>query len=277
MLNEKYMPIWQKGMIYLVLSVVAVLMIAPFVLMLSTSLKTREEMNAVPMIWIPEQPRWQNYADVWNAAPMVNYLFNSTFTTLAITFGTLVTSALGAYAFARLKWLGRDKIFLLYIGTMMVPFAIVMIPFYQLIKTFGWVDSYEALIIPWMFSPYGTFLLRQFFLSIPQELEDSMIVEGASRLRILLQLFVPLTTPAFVTLGVFTALSSWNSFIWPLIVTSSQEKFVLPIGLNILAGTNTVNQPLVMAAVTVTVIPTIALFLFAQRWFVQSIATTGLR
>jgi multiple sugar transport system permease protein len=260
-----------------VLSVVAVLMIAPFVLMLSTSLKTREEMNAVPMIWIPEQPRWQNYADVWNAAPMVNYLFNSTFTTLAITFGTLVTSALGAYAFARLKWLGRDKIFLLYIGTMMVPFAIVMIPFYQLIKTFGWVDSYEALIIPWMFSPYGTFLLRQFFLSIPQELEDSMIVEGASRLRILLQLFVPLTTPAFVTLGVFTALSSWNSFIWPLIVTSSQEKFVLPIGLNILAGTNTVNQPLVMAAVTVTVIPTIALFLFAQRWFVQSIATTGLR
>jgi multiple sugar transport system permease protein len=277
MLNENYMRNWEKLVIYVILALFAVVMIAPFLVMLSTSLKTPAEVNQVPPVWIPPNPHWQNYIDVWTVAPMGRYLLNSIFVTVSITAGTLVTSALGAYALARLSWLGRDKIFLLFIGTMMVPFAIVLIPFYQLIKALNWVNSYEALIIPWIFSPYGAFLLRQFFLTIPQDLEDSMIVEGASRLRILVQLFVPLTKPALVTLAVFTALNSWNSFLWPLVVTSSEEKFMLPVGLNLLAGSNNLNLPLIMAAVTITVLPTILLFLFAQRWFVESIATTGLR
>ena len=142
---------------------------------------------------------------------------------------------------------------------------------------FNWVDSYEALIIPWFFSAYGTFLLRQFFMTIPSELEDSMIVDGASRLRILVQLFIPLTKPAFITLGTFTFLATWNSFLWPLIATNSQDKFVLTIGLNMLAGTYQTNIPMVMAAVTITVMPTIILFLFAQRWFIESVATTGMK
>jgi len=193
------------------------------------------------------------------------------------TLGTIVTSCLGAYAFARLQWVGRDQIFLVYLGTMMVPFSIIMIPLYRLMVNFKWVDSYNALIIPWIFSAYGTFLMRQFFKSIPDELEDAAVIDGASRLRILIQIFLPLTEPAVVTLATFTFLSTWNSFWWPLIITNSQDKFTLAMGLNMLAGTFYTNVPMVMAAVTITVIPTILLFLFAQRWFIESVATTGIK
>jgi len=266
-----------KLIIYLILTIVAVFMVAPFLYMLSTSLKAPTEVNAIPPVWIPEDPQWHNYIDVWKQVPMARYLLNTIFTTLAITFGTLLTSALGAYAFARLDWVGKDKIFVVYLGTMMIPFSIIMIPLYQMIVRFGWVDSYESLIIPWLFSPYGTFLLRQFFLTIPKDLEDAAIMDGASNLRILLQVIMPLTKPALITLGTFTFLGVWNSFLWPLISTNSKEKFVLTIGLNMLAGAYYTNVPMVMAAVTITVIPTIILFLFAQRWFIQGIATTGIK
>ncbi len=266
-----------KLIIYLILIIVAVFMVAPFLYMLSTSLKSPTEVNSIPPVWIPEDPQWHNYIDVWKQVPMARYLLNTIFTTLAITFGTLLTSVLGAYAFARLDWVGKDKIFVVYLGTMMIPFSIIMIPLYQMIVRFGWVDSYESLIIPWMFSPYGTFLLRQFFLTIPKDLEDAAIMDGASNLRILLQVIIPLTKPALITLGTFTFLGTWNSFLWPLISTNSHEKFVLTIGLNMLAGSYYTNVPMVMAAVTITVIPTIILFLFAQRWFIQGIATTGIK
>jgi len=277
MLNEKQMGFGSKLIIYLILIIVAVFMVAPFLYMLSTSLKSPTEVNSIPPIWIPEDLQWHNYIDVWKQVPMARYLLNTIFTTLAITFGTLLTSALGAYAFARLDWVGKDKIFIVYLGTMMIPFSIIMIPLYQMIVKFGWVDSYESLIIPWLFSPYGTFLLRQFFLTIPKDLEDAAIMDGASNLRILLQVILPLTKPALITLGTFTFLGTWNSFLWPLISTNSKEKFVLTIGLNMLAGTYYTNVPMVMAAVTITVIPTIMLFLFAQRWFIQGIATTGIK
>ena len=277
MLNEQQMGFGSKLIIYLILIIVAVFMVAPFLYMLSTSLKSPTEVTSIPPVWIPEDPQWHNYIDVWKLVPMARYLLNTIFTTLAITFGTLLTSVLGAYAFARLDWVGKDKIFVVYLGTMMIPFSIIMIPLYQLIVRFGWVDSYESLIIPWMFSPYGTFLLRQFFLTIPKDLEDAAIMDGASNLRILLQVIIPLTKPALITLGTFTFLGTWNSFLWPLISTNSHEKFVLTIGLNMLAGAYYTNVPMVMAAVTITVIPTIILFLFAQRWFIQGIATTGIK
>ena len=277
MLNEKQMGFGSKLLIYLILILVAVFMVAPFLYMISTSLKAPTEVNAIPPIWIPEEPQWHNYIDVWTEVPLGRYLLNTIFTTLVITFGTLLTSALGAYAFARLDWVGKDKIFLVYLGTMMIPFSIIMIPLYQMIIKFGWVDSYASLIIPWMFSPYGTFLLRQFFLTIPKDLEDAAIMDGAGNLRILLQVILPLTKPAMITLGTFTFLGTWNSFLWPLISTNSKEKFVLTIGLNMLAGTYYTNVPMVMAAVTITVLPTILLFLFAQRWFIQGIATTGIK
>jgi len=277
MLNEQQMGFGSKLIIYLILIIVAVFMVAPFLYMLSTSLKSPTEVTSIPPVWIPEDPQWHNYIDVWKQVPMARYLLNTIFTTLAITFGTLLTSALGAYAFARLDWVGKDKIFVVYLGTMMIPFSIIMIPLYQMIVRFGWVDSYESLIIPWMFSPYGTFLLRQFFLTIPKDLEDAAIMDGASNLRILLQVIIPLTKPALITLGTFTFLGTWNSFLWPLISTNSHEKFVLTIGLNMLAGSYYTNVPMVMAAVTITVIPTIILFLFAQRWFIQGIATTGIK
>ncbi len=269
---------WQTKIgIYLILSIVAVFMVAPFFYMIATSLKDPSEVNAIPPVWIPAHPVWSNYVDIWTAVPLGKYLLNTVFIAVLTTLGTIVTSCLGAYAFARLQWVGRNQIFLVYLGTMMVPFSIIMIPLYRLMVNFKWVDSYNALIIPWIFSAYGTFLMRQFFKSIPDELEDAAVIDGASRLRILIQIFLPLTEPAVVTLATFTFLSTWNSFLWPLIITNSQDKFTLAMGLNMLAGTFYTNVPMVMAAVTITVIPTILLFLFAQRWFIESVATTGIK
>lgn len=277
MLNERQMRFGSKIFIYFVLIIVAVLMVAPFLYMISTSLKSPTEVNSIPPVWIPEVPQWRNYIDVWSIVPLGRYLANSIGTTVAITLGTLITSTMAAYAFARLKWVGRDKIFLVYLGTMMIPFSIIMIPLYQLIIKFGWVDSYKTLIIPWIFSAYGTFLLRQFFMGIPIDLEDAAIIDGAGKFRILWNVILPLSKPALITLGTFTFLGSWNSFLWPLISTNSKEKFVLTIGLNMLAGTYYTNVPMVMAAVTITVLPTILLFLFFQKWFIQGIATTGIK
>lgn len=277
MLATRDLNLGSKIAIYIILTIVAVFMIAPFLYMVSTSLKSPTEVNAIPPVWIPANPVWSNYIDIWSIVPMGNYLLNTTVITVLVTLGTLVTSCLGGYAFARLNWVGRDQIFLVYLGTMMVPFSIIMIPLYKIIQLLGWVNSYEALIIPWVFSAYGTFLMRQFFLSVPLDLEDAAIIDGASRLRILTQIFIPLNTPALITLATFTFLGTWNSFLWPLIATNSKEKFVLTIGLNMLQGTYFTNIPMVMAAVTITVIPTIILFLVAQRWFIESIATTGIK
>ncbi len=266
-----------KILIYTILTLVAVTMAAPFLYMLSTALKAPHEITTIPPVWIPERLMWENFVKVWTILPFGRYVLNTIFVTVCITVGTVVTSSLGAYAFSRLEWPGRDTLFMGYLGTMMVPFSIIMIPLYQMMKHLEWIDTYKALIIPWLFSAYGTFLLRQFFMGIPKELEEAAIIDGAGRLGILTRIIMPLSKPALITLGTFTFLSSWNSFLWPLIVTNSQTKYVLTIGLNFLQGTYFTQVNLVMAAVTITVLPTILLFLFGQRYFIESVAITGMK
>jgi len=266
-----------KILIYTILTLVAVTMAAPFLYMLSTALKAPHEITTIPPVWIPERLMWENFVKVWTILPFGRYVLNTIFVTVCITVGTVVTSSLGAYAFSRLEWPGRDTLFMGYLGTMMVPFSIIMIPLYQMMKHLKWIDTYKALIIPWIFSAYGTFLLRQFFMGIPKELEEAAIIDGAGRLGILTRIIMPLSKPALITLGTFTFLSSWNSFLWPLIVTNSQTKYVLTIGLNFLQGTYFTQVNLVMAAVTITVLPTILLFLFGQRYFIESVAITGMK
>jgi len=263
--------------IYLVLIAVGITMAAPFLYMISTALKAPDEVTTMPPKWIPERLMWENFVKVWTLFPFGRFLLNTVFVTICIVLGVVTTSSLGAYAFARLEWPWRDALFMGYLGTMMIPFSIIMIPLYVMMKNFHWLDKYEALIIPWLFSAYGTFLLRQFFMTIPTELEEAAIIDGASRFRILTTIIVPLSKPVLATLATFTFLQSWNSFLWPLLVINSQDKYVLTIGLNFLQGTYFTQVHLVMAAVTVTVLPTVILFLFGQRYFIESVAITGMK
>lgn len=277
MLTPRGMSVWTKLGIYLVLIVVGITMATPFLYMVSTALKAPDEVTTIPPTWIPRRLMWENFVKVWTLFPFGRFLLNTIFVTVCIVLGVVITSSLGAYAFARLEWPWRDALFMGYLGTMMIPFSIIMIPLYMMMRNFHWLDKYEALTIPWLFSAYGTFLLRQFFMTIPMELEEAAIIDGASRLRILTTIIVPLSKPALATLATFTFLGSWNSFLWPLLVINSQDKYVLTIGLNFLQGTYFTQVHLVMAGVTVTVLPTVILFLFGQRYFIESVAITGMK
>lgn len=252
-------------------------MVMPFLWMVATSLKTYNEAFQVPPTFIPEIPMWSNYTDVLTAVPFGRFYMNSIVTSAAITLGQLVTCSMGAYAFARLNFRGRDKIFVVYLATLMVPAQVTMIPTFIIVKWLGWIDSYKALIIPSIFSAYGTFLLRQFYLSIPAELEEAVRIDGGGAYRCFFQIILPLTKPALATLGTFVFLFFWNSFLWPLLVTNSTEMFTLPMGIQMFSGRFTSQWHLMMAASTMAMLPMIVVYLFAQKYFVQGIAITGLK
>jgi len=220
---------------------------------------------------------WSNYTDAWNAVPFGMFFINSIFVAVCVTFGQVFTSSLAAYAFARLKFPGRDKLFLGYLATMMIPGTVTMIPVFILLKKLGWIDTYQALILPRMFSAYGVFLLRQFFLSIPRDLEESAIIDGASKFKIYLNVILPLSKPALATLTTFTFMWSWNDFMWPLIVTNSMEMKTLPVGLASFQGLYTTNWTLLMAASVIVLIPVLLVYIFNQRFFVKGIVLSGLK
>ncbi|NWF80446.1 MAG: carbohydrate ABC transporter permease [Chloroflexi bacterium] len=199
--------------------------------------------------------------------------------TILVVLGQVTTSVLGGYAFARLNFPGRDSLFLVYLGTIMIPFVVLIIPMYQLMVIIGWVDRIAALTLPWIFTAYGTFLMRQFFISIPRDLEEAALMDGASRLRILWQVFVPLAGPAIATQATFTFLYAWNSFVWPLVVinTGNYSNQVLTLSLMVLQGRAADSPNLVMAGTTIAVALPLLIFVLAQRYFVEGIATTGIK
>ena len=252
-------------------------MVLPFLWMVSTSLKTYNEAFQVPPTFIPQVPQWSNYTEVLNSVPFGRFYFNSIVTSTAITLGQLVTCSMGAYAFARLNFKGRDKIFVIYLATLMVPAQVTMIPTFIIVKWLGWIDSFKALIIPSIFSAYGTFLLRQFYMSIPMELEEAVRIDGGGAYRCFFQIILPLTKPALATLGTFVFLFFWNNFLWPLLVTNTTEMFTLPMGIQLFAGRFTAQWHLMMAASTMAMLPMIVVYLFAQKYFVEGIAMTGLK
>jgi multiple sugar transport system permease protein len=186
---------------------------------------------------------------------------------------------MAGYAFARLRFPGRDKIFLLYLSTMMIPFAVRMIPLFVLMRTFGWVDSLQALYIPGMFSAWATFLMRQFMITIPRELEDAAFIDGATRPQIYWKIIIPLTKPALATLGIFHFLGSWNAFLWPIIILSSMANRTLPLGLAAFQAMSALKTPwhLIMAASVVSILPVLVIFILGQKYYVRGIVTTGLK
>jgi multiple sugar transport system permease protein len=225
------------------------------------------------------QFRWQNFQEVLQLQTLDRSLTNTLLVTIMVVVGQLVTSILGGYAFARLQFPGRDRLFLLYLGTIMVPFVMLIIPLYQLMVMIGWVDRLAALTLPWIFTAYGTFLMRQFFITIPKELEEAALIDGASRWRILWTLFVPISGPAIATLATFSFLYAWNSFFWPYVVinTGNFKNHVMTLSLMVLQGRAAESPNLVMAGATFAVALPMIIFILAQRFFVESVASTGLK
>jgi multiple sugar transport system permease protein len=254
----------------------SVLMLLPFAWMLSTSLKEPAEIFTYPPIWIPSRLAWQNYTKAISAMPFGRFYLNSLVVAVSVTFLQLFTSSLAAFAFARLRFWGRNGLFLLYLATLMIPFQVTMIPNFILVRYLGWYDSYQALILPPAFSALSTFLMRQYFLSIPLDLDEAARVDGASSWRIWWQIVLPLSGPVIAALAIFLFLGSWNDFLWPLVVTNSLEMRTLPVGLSTFQGQYNVQWHLLMAGSVIALIPVFTVYVIGQNWFVQGITLSGM-
>ena len=250
-------------------------MIIPFFWMVSTSLKTKLGVFEIPPTLFPTDPQWHNYPDMFNAVPYSRWFFNSVFIAVAQTILYLLVASLSAFTFARMRFPGRDVLFGVFLATLMVPSEVLLIPRFFIIKELGWIDTYTAVILPGVFNAYGVFLLRQFFLTLPDSLEEAAIVDGASYFKIYRSIMLPLAGPALATLGLFSFVGAWNDFMWPLVVINSDKLKPLSVGLSSFQGLYETNWPQLMAAATVALIPIVVVFLFLQRYFVTGIALTG--
>ncbi len=222
---------------------------------------------------------WSNYAEVLDVRSFDRSLTNTVLITILVVAGQLFTSIMGGYAFARLKWPGRDKLFVAYLGSIMIPFVVLIIPLFQIMVQLGWNNTLGSLVWPFVYTAYGTFLMRQFFLSIPVDLEEAAYIDGASRWRILWRIFVPLSWPAIATLATFSFLYAWNSFIWPLVTidAGNEDSSVLTIALKTLGGQGADQPQLIFAAVTLAMVIPMVVFVAAQRYFVENVASSGLK
>jgi len=270
----------RRGGMYLLLIVTGFTMVAPLLVMVSTSLKEPQAVFTLTPQWIPKPFDWSNYVQIWQVVPFFRFFINSVFVAICVTAGHVFSSACAAYAFARLRFPGRDRLFFGYVATMMIPGSVTIIPVFILMRMFGWIDTYRALIIPGIFSAFGTFLLRQFFMTIPQDLEDAAKIDGASTFRIFWRIILPVSKPALIALTIATFVGNWQSFMWPLLVVDSVEKKTLPIGLAYfqeLYQFASPNWPLLMAGSLVAMLPVVLLFVFNQRFFLQGIRLTGVQ
>ncbi len=261
-----------------VLIVGAVLMMMPFVWMLLASLRDATESFALPPRWIPSRIHADNYQTVLEQLPFVQFVLNSLKIATVITLGQLVTCSLAAYAFARLRFTGRDVLFFVLLSSLMIPLQVTIIPIFILTRLLGLLDLHESIIIPSLYSAFGVFLLRQFFLTIPAELEDAARIDGAGFLTIFYRIFLPLAGPGLSTLAIFSFNFYWNEFFRPLLFLNSWERMTLPLGLTILRGyLGTGNVAAITAGISLAVVPVLILFLVAQRYLIEGITLTGLK
>lgn len=252
-------------------------MAIPFWWMLVTSLKAPGSVLTVPPELFPRQPTLESYVRVFATVPIAQMFMNSVIVTVFGVTGQLATSAMAAYAFARMRWRGRDLVFLLYVATLMVPAQVTITPLFILMQRLGWVDSYQGLIAPSLVSAFGTFLLRQAMLGVPREYEEAAFLDGANHWTIFRHVVLPMIGPSLATLAVFATMGSWNSFLWPLFVTRDERLMTLPVGLAMLQGRYQTEWSMVMAGAVVSVTPIILVYLAAQRAFVRGVALSGLK
>jgi multiple sugar transport system permease protein len=254
----------------------AVVVVVPFLWMITTSLKPPRLVHLAPYL-VPTRFAWRNYLDAWRADDFARFYLNSAVMAVGITAGQLLLASLAGYAFARLRFPGRALCFWLVLLTMMVPVYVTLIPSYLVVKSLGWLDSYPALIVPRLVGAFGIFLMRQHYLTIPRDLEEAALLDGASRLRIWAGIFLPLSGPAMATLGIFSFLFAWNDFLWPLIVTSSPEMRTVQLGLAMFTGKYGTQWTLLMAGAVTATVPALIVFVVGQRWFVRGVAMTGIK
>jgi len=264
--------------IYLALFVISFLFILPFYWMLTASFKPLQDVFTVPLRWWPSVWRPMNYIDVFRRVPMTLFTFNSVKIGVLATIGVLLSCSLAAYGFARLPIPGKDVIFMILLSTMMIPGEVTLIPVYLIMTRLRLINTHEALYLPAFFGgAYGTFLLRQFFRTLPPELDDAALIDGCGRFGIYLRIYLPLSKPAIATLGVFTFMGNWNDLLGPVIYLNDTEKLTLAVGLTYFRGFYSSEWHLLMAACVIAVLPILAIYVLAQKYFVQGIALTGLK
>jgi multiple sugar transport system permease protein len=262
---------------WVVICLVALFVVFPFLWMVLTSFKTEKDVFALPAQLWPAHWSFAAYSKIWQELPFARLFLNSVIFAGGVTVISVVLDSFAAYALARLDFPGKNIAFYLVLATLMVPYQITLIPLFQELFDFHWLDSYQGLIVPRATSAFGIFLLRQFFVSIPRDLDQAARIDGASEFRIYAQIMMPLAKPAIATLAVFQFMNNWNDFLWPLVVTSSTDMRTLPAGLTLFGGQYVVDYAVLMAGATISLLPLGIAFFFAQRYFVQGIATTGIK
>lgn len=262
---------------YILLLALALSMLIPFLWMVSTSFMDELEVYQYPPKLFPDKLNWSNYKEALTLLPFDRFFLNSIIISLGVVSGQLIICSLAAFSFARLKYKGRDKIFAVYLSTMMIPAIVTIIPVFLIIDTFQGLNTYWALIVPFLNSVWGIFLLRQFFLTLPRDLEDAARIDGASNWTIYLKIILPLSRPALATLGIFSFMASWKEFLWPLIVTSQMEMRPVEVGIALFHSIHITKWPYQMAAAVVVMLPILVVFFFTQRYFIKGIALTGMK
>ena len=265
------------AIILVILIILAVFMLFPFVWMVLGSFKPKDELFAVPMSLLPSRWMTSNYQDVFIKIPFAKFYVNTAFIAIMSTLGQVVTCSLSAYAFSKLHFKFRDALFMLYLATMMIPYQVTMIPQYELVRNLGLLNTHWSLILLHLFSPFGVFLLRQFMISIPDSLVESARIEGAGELRILTNIILPLSKSALATLITLKFLDSWNDFTAPMIMLSDKSKYNLQLGLRMFQQEFGVEYTLILAGTTLSLIPILVIYIFAQNYFIEGIANTGIK
>jgi ABC-type glycerol-3-phosphate transport system permease component len=263
------------GSWHLVMTFLGLTMLIPFVWMVLTSLKPLAELGNDS--WLPSEAQWQNYKEVFSVIPFGRFYWNSLFIASWVTFLQVLTSSLAAFSFSRLQWPGRDKVFFLYLSTMMLPGLVMLIPNYQIMVKLGLVNTMPGLVLPAAFSAFGTFLLRQFMLTIPSSLDEAAEIDGASKWRVFWEVILPLARPGLITLTIFTFMGNYHSFFWPLVMMRSVEKYTLPIGLLFFDSERGQSTHLLMAAVTMSVLPLVIIFVVLQKYLTKGIQLGGVK
>jgi len=268
-----------KWLLYTVVTLGFVAVITPFVWMVLGSFKPEGELLRVPPTWWPESPTLDNYRELFSKGIFPRSFFNSTIVAIVVTVANVTFCSMVGYALAKLRFRGKKLVFGLVMGTLMIPGMVTFVPLFVLVANLGLVDTYPGLILPFLVTPFGVFLMRQFILDLPDDLLDAGRVDGASELRIFRQIILPLCGPGLATLGILTFLGSWNNFLWPLVVAQTQEHYTLPVALALFSKNQQVtpNYGLLLAGATVVVVPVLIVFLIFQRRFIEGIATTGIK
>jgi multiple sugar transport system permease protein len=267
---------WGHLALHILLILGSVIMLLPFFWMLSTSLKPGADVfREFPPRWIPATFQWSNYKEALTSMPFDRFYVNSFIVAISVTTLQLLTASLAAFAFARLRFKGRDVLFFIYLSALMIPFPVLLVPNFIIIRNLGWFDTYAALIVPVSFSAFSTFLLRQYYRGIPIELDEAARIDGASSFRVWWQIIFPNSRPALAALAIFIFLGNWNEFLWPLVVTNAEAMRTVPVGLNAFKGQYTVKWELLMAGAVVGMLPVLIVYMLAQNWVIKGMSVTG--